>query len=111
MIHKLAYKNTFFMPMDRFFRRTRQQILGILFASFIFTFVHSAFHNDFDHHHDAHCAVYVLEQFYYGVDIIDVEPFYVVFLPFVFDTLVKVFYHFKSHAFFSIRAPPSCSSL
>jgi len=111
MTYKLAYKNAFFTSMDRFFYKTRRHILGILFASFIFTFVHSAFHNDFDHLHDTNCAVYVLEQFYYGVDIINVEPFSFVFLPFVFDTVVRVFYHFKPHAFFSIRAPPSYSSL
>jgi hypothetical protein len=110
MTYKSAYKNTIFTSMVSFSHRIRQYILGILFASFIFTFLHSAFHNDFDHQHDTHCTVYVLEQFYCGIDIINVEPFSFVFLPFVFETLVKLFYPFKAHTSFSIRAPPSSSS-
>jgi len=105
MMYKLAHRKTFLMSMDRFFRRTRQQILGILFAAFLFTFIHSAIHNKFDHHHDQSCAVYVLEQFYFGVDITDIVPLSFLFLPFVFVTFIKDFDHFKEKNYFSIRAP------
>jgi len=110
MKNKPLNQNTSFIQIDRFFRRIYRQTLGILFSAFMFIFLHSAIHNDFDHQHDSHCTIYVLEQFYFGLDIVHLEPLPTLFFPFIFITFWRYFYYLKPYRFFTIRAPPSYSS-
>ncbi len=106
MKNKAINKDFSFKSMDRFMHKIRRNTLGILFAAFMFTFLHTAFHNSFDHKHDSQCAVYVLEQFCFGLDVVAFDPLHTLFLPFLFITFLGNFYSLKLQTTFSIRAPP-----
>lgn len=93
--------------IDIFFRHVQNKIAIILVASFVFAFLHFSFHNNFDHKHDESCSVYVLEQLFFGADVISISPIFTSFLPFVFSVVIVQIYSFRQLNFFHIRAPPA----
>ena len=93
--------------MLRFDLHRRQGILAVLMAAFIFASLHSAIHNDFDHHHDASCNVYVLEQLFVGTDDIPSILLPTLFVTFLFFTFFLPPYCHRLPRLVQSRAPPS----
>jgi len=91
----------------QFLKRSKISILHILFISFLFASVHGYFHNRYDHTHDVNCSVYVLEQLYFGADVVHVVLISTVFIPFVFFLFRPRYICVKVEKHFAIRAPPN----
>lgn len=106
MKRKAATESLSFKSVNRFLYKTRRSLSGILFAAFIFTTFHTAIHNSFDKNHNSDCPVYVLEQLYFGADIVGIVPIIPLFLPFLLLSFETQTYRFQAPIYFSIRAPP-----
>lgn len=104
-IKKIA-KNLFNNDLHRFFYKIQRIVLNVIFISFIFAAFHSAIHNDFNHIHDSNCSVYVLEQLYFGADVVSIASVFILFLPFIVVSFIVQRYSFKTLNYFNIRAPP-----
>lgn len=106
MMNRAIDQISFFSMTHMSLHKIRRKTLSIVLATFIFTFLHTAIHNDVKHIHDTHCGVYVLEQLYFGVDIVDLEPLFTFFFPFIFVAFQRHLYSVEEYTAFSIRAPP-----
>ena len=80
--------------------------LNILFIAFIFVTLHTSLHNPYDHNHDSHCSVYVLEQLYFSADIVTIDFIFALFIPFIFLPFKTIPYQNRIQNYFNIRAPP-----
>lgn len=106
MKHKTATENLSYAMINGFLYKIRRSLAGILFAAFIFTTFHPALHNSFDKNHNSDCPVYVLEQLYFGADIVGIVSIITLFLPFLLLSFQTQTYRFQARSYFSIRAPP-----
>jgi hypothetical protein len=91
---------------EKLLKRSKISILHILLIGFLFASFHNYFHNKYDHAHDASCSVYVLEQLYFGVDVVEIAPIFTLFIPFAFVLFIPYYKRIKVQKHFTIRAPP-----
>jgi hypothetical protein len=98
-LHRYSFNIVAFVP-------TKKRLIGILLAAFIFATLHTAFHNPFDHQHDASCSVYVLEGLFFSADIPIAVLLTTLFIPFYFIPFTRSSYCFVPIVQSAIRAPP-----
>jgi len=103
---KKIVRNSFNATLNLSFHKIRHVVIGVLFAASVFAAFHSAIHNKFDSRHNSDCPVYVLEQLFFGADVVSISAIVILFLPFIFSSFTTERYSFQTPNYFSIRAPP-----
>lgn len=90
----------------KLYKRVHDILFGLLFASLLFVSLHTLIHNNFDHAHNSSCSVYVLEELYFGADIVDISTLFVLFIPFAPLLYKPKILCVETLKQFTIRAPP-----
>lgn len=89
------------------FYRGRQGVIRALIFAFVLSVLHYNFHNEFNHHHDETCSVYVLEQLFHTTDVVVHVTQENLFVLYLFISYLLVVHCYEVCNGFHIRAPPS----
>ncbi len=78
----------------------------ILIVAFVTTLLHTYAHTPYDHNHDSTCNVYVLEELYTSSDVSVAFELPLLFVAFIYATLLTCKRGRIHIGRFSVRAPP-----